>query len=78
MLPTGNRKFDRTLFGLSIVSAWTLPCIFVWAFLQPNDLPRSMNYAALACAVSIFCFAYVITFTLGGLRYVMTGSEFKD
>lgn len=78
MLPTNNPKFDRTLFGLSIISAWTLPCIFVWAFFQPNDLAPWWNYAGLACAALILIFAFVMTFPLGGLRYVLTGSEFKD
>lgn len=78
MLPTGNPKFDRTLFGFSLISAWILPCIFVWAFTQPNDLPWWWNTTGLVCAVAMFLVAYVMTFTIGGLRYVLTGSEFPE
>lgn len=75
---TKHPILDRVLFGLSIISAWTLPCIFVWAFTQPSDLPSWWNYAGLACAAMILIFAFVMTFVIGGLRYVLTGSEFPE
>lgn len=78
MLPTGNPKFDRTLFALCLISAWTLPSIFLWAFTQPNDLPMWWNGVGIFCACIMYICAFVMTFTIGGLRYVLTGSEFPE
>lgn len=78
MLPTRNPTFDRILFAAGLLSAWTLPSIFVWAFTKVSDMPSWWNYAGLVCAGILYFTAYVMTFTIGGLRYVLTGSEFPE
>ena len=75
---TKHPTFDRILFALCIISAWALPSIFLWAFTQPNDLPLWWNGAGIICSCVLFLCAFVMTFVIGGLRYVLTGSEFPE
>lgn len=78
MLPTNNPKFDRTLFACCLASMWILPSIFIYAFLHSSHLPWWWNGIGLACAVLLYLCAFVVTFVVGGLRYVLTGSEFPN
>lgn len=78
MLPTGNPKFDRTMFAFCLASMWILPSICTWAFLHANHLPWWWNAMGLACTTLMYLVAIIVTFVIGGLRYVITGSEFKD
>lgn len=75
---TKNPTFDRILFAACLLCAWILPTIFVWGFTQRNDFPAWWNYAGLACAGILYFVAFVMTFTVGGLRYVLTGSDLPN
>jgi len=78
MLPTNKPIIDRILFALMLISAWTLPTVFTYAFLMPNDLLWWMNGIGLFCAAVMYGTAIWLTFAVGGLRFVLTGSEYKD
>jgi len=69
---------DRFIGALVLIAAWFLPMIFTYAFLAPNDISWLLNAVGLTCAGVMYFCAFTLTFTLGGLRYVVTGSEFKD
>ena len=74
---TKHPTFDRVLFAFTILSAWFLPTICIWAFAFESAQPLWYNTIGLICSAFMLFIAYFLTFALGGLRYVLTGNETK-
>lgn len=71
-----NPTIDRIVFALCLLSMWTLPSIFVWISLfRCSHLSWVAPAALLACSAVMYGIAYLVTFPIGGLRYVRTGSD---
>jgi len=70
--------FARILLAGSIVSAWLLPTVFMWASLTNDVYPMWLNICWIVFACLMYGVAFVLTFVIGGLRYVLTGDEFAD
>jgi hypothetical protein len=75
MIPTNKPIINRTIFCLCLISAWALPSVFLYAFLAPNGMAWWWNGIGIICALIMYLLAFILTFTIGGLRYVLTGRE---
>lgn len=71
-----NPTTDRIVFAFCLISMWTMPSIFVWISLfRCSHLSWYFPTALLVCSAVMYLIAYLVTFPVGGLRYVRTGSD---
>lgn len=77
MFPTRNPTLNRVMFASCLLGAWALPSILIYVFLT-SDMPGWYRIVGASMISLMYVVAFVMTFVVGGLRYVLTGSEFPE
>lgn len=73
---TKHPILDRIVFAFCLSGTWILPSVFVWiALFRASHLSWVFPTMLLVCSALMYVIAYIMTFPVGGLRYVMTGSD---